>query len=602
MSTPQIEEIKQKLDIVQVVGKYVKDLHKAGRNFQGLCPFHNEKSPSFSVNPELGIFKCFGCGEGGDVISFIQKIERVEFPEALKVAAEMAGIKLEESNTPAQERMRAEKKRLVEANTTVAKYYNYLLTEHAAGKNALAYANKRGLDAEMIKKFNLGYAPDGDNLSKFMQNKGFNPKELIDFGFSVERHGRIYDKFRERLVFPIYSLKGEVVGFSARTLVKDGIPKFLNSPETILYKKSELPYGFYQGKEAIRKQGFVIFFEGNVDIVNSHRVGVENVACPLGTAITPEQLKLVKRYAEKVYFCFDTDTAGYKALLRGIEIAENLGMQHRVVNIGKYHDADELIMAEPALWPKQVAKADNSISYVMNRLLQQYDLGTADGKLGFRDAALTVLRLVRDQVELSHFIQKISKLLDVSDDVLLTMLRKAHTAQPVVVDEKQVQQEKEMAIHEFFNRPSVVEDFISVLLEAQKPLTFEVDAQVFQGKYKLAVNTIIEKQISSANIQSSITTLDDDLRNLLTRIYIDKNKYKFSNERELITELESMYLLIRKKHMESSIKELGPRVDMLDDLSLELFNKFTKAIKQSDARLAQIRLEKIKPKRDAKDQ
>ena len=420
----QIEEIKQKLDISEVIQKYVPELKRSGRNYKARCPFHSEKSASFMVNPDIGIYKCFGCGEGGDVINFIQQIERVNFPEALETAAEIAGVKLEKSRYKKDPDKEAKIKRLKQANKLSAQYYNYLLTKHPAGEGALKYASKRGLIPSIIEKFSLGYAPAGDNLHKFLTGKGFKSEELVNFSLVNKKNNRYYDKFRNRLVFPIHNLKGEVIGFSGRTLEKNGVPKYLNSSETEVYRKSDLPYAIYQAKDSMRKQNFVIVFEGNIDILSSHRLGIENAVCPLGTALTIEQLKAIKRYVDEVYFCFDTDDAGYKALLRGIELAEIVGVKYKSIDIDKYQDADELMMSEPDRWRQCVDQAQHVLEHIFARLIAQNELDSPDGKVTIRDEAIVALKLVRDEVVVNHYIDKLGKLVGESEESLRRRLER----------------------------------------------------------------------------------------------------------------------------------------------------------------------------------
>lgn len=436
----EIEQIKAKLSIADVVKKYVPELNRSGRNYKARCPFHQESSPSFMVNDEMGIFKCFGCGEGGDIFSFVEKIERIPFADALKLTAEWAGVVLPDRTPKKNPEHEKKLQRLKEANTIATKYFNYLLVSHDAGKSALAYTNNRGISNKEIELFQLGYAPEGQSLRNFMIKKGFTDKELLEFSLTVEKRGQFVDKFRDRLMFPIFNLRGEVVGFSGRTLQKDGIPKYLNTGETPIYKKSEVPYGIYQAKDAMRIKNFAIIFEGNVDIVNSHRLGVANVVCPLGTALTIEQLKLIKRYCEQVYFCFDTDEAGFKALLRSIPLAEQLGLQHKVIELGKYHDADDLMMSDAKAWPERIADAVDSLDFVLKQLKQQHDISTASGKQGLRDDFMAVLNNIRDTVVISHYRKKLAGLIDVEPEMI--QLKSMPAKKPIDTDEVQAELEK----------------------------------------------------------------------------------------------------------------------------------------------------------------
>ena len=435
-SRGQIDEIKQKLDIVTVAEKYVRDMKRSGPNYFALCPFHNEKTPSFSINQDLQIYKCFGCGESGDVITFIQKLEGVEFPKALEMAANLAGVVLKNDfkPSPGAEKRNAEKAKILKANSLAMKYFNYILLEHKLGGKAREYCIKRKILGEkgktakekktanqLVEKFQIGVAPEGyNNLKNFLIKKGFKESDLVQWGLLVSKNGKVYDKFRDRLMFPIFNHVGDVVGFSGRQLEKrDYGPKYLNSPETLVYKKKETLYGLFQAREMIRKQNCVVLVEGNVDILSSHRVGVENIVCPLGTALTLEQCKLIKRYADKIYFALDTDEAGEKAMIRGLSLAQQAGLESLALNIGKYQDSDELIMVEPGKWPKVVAKPIDIVDFLMKRFAGQFDLDTVKGKKGFIQKMKPYVNEIVDDFEKKEYIKRIAANAGVDDEELV---------------------------------------------------------------------------------------------------------------------------------------------------------------------------------------
>ena len=428
----QIQEIKEKLDIIQVAEKYLTNMKHSGPNYFALCPFHNEKTPSFSINQDLQIYKCFGCGESGDVITFIQKIEGLDFPKALEKAAQMAGVQLMSYKPdPKREKEYKEKQRIIEANTLAATFYNHLLLNHKNGEIAREYCKNRKITKPIIEKFQIGYAPKGyDNLKRFLQKHGFEENDLLKWGLLVMREDRsrgretgeskAVDKFRFRLMFPIFNHQGEIIGFSGRQIEKsDYGPKYLNSPETLVYKKKETMYGLFQAKDEIRRRGFVILVEGNVDILSSHRVGVPNIVCPLGTALTLEQCKLVRRYAEKVYFRFDTDEAGEKALLRGLEIAENAGLESSALDIGEYQDVDELIMNEPKKWQQSVDQPMEVVEHLINRFSKKFDLTSAKGKSGFIKQIGPYIKAIADPIEKDEYVKKIAVLVEVEESLVL---------------------------------------------------------------------------------------------------------------------------------------------------------------------------------------
>jgi len=419
-----IELVKSKLDIVEVISSYVPTVTRAGANYRALCPFHNEKSPSFMINPSLQIFKCFGCGKAGDAIAFIQEIERLEFPEALKVAAEKAGVELTGRSVQKDEKLEAEKKRLIEANELTAKFYHYILQSHKMGKAGRDYALKRQIDGERMVKFMVGFAPiQNDALKKFLISKGFNEKELVKWGLLVERNGKNIDKFRNRLMQCIFNIRGDVVGFSGRYIgTSKEAPKYLNSPETLVYKKNEMLYGLFHAKEALRKEKFAILVEGNIDILSSHRVGIENIVAPLGTAFTKNQATLLKRYVDEVYFSFDTDSAGTKALIRGMEILEEAGLKHKVIDLTGYQDADQLICTKPEEWPERIKNAKDTVEYLMIKLQEPYDMGSAEGKKAYSSVVLPIVASVKDSVSRNQYVKDLSLNLEVPPDTIINLL------------------------------------------------------------------------------------------------------------------------------------------------------------------------------------
>ncbi len=314
-----IEAIRAAIDIVEVVGEYVP-LRRRGANWFGLCPFHEEKTPSFSVNPHLGIFKCFGCGRGGDVFAFIQQIEHVSFVEAVRMLAERAGIPLPDGEEEADDPRPA----LYHALRFAARFYFEQLTQSEAGQVARAYLKQRGIHPEAVRRFGLGYAPNAwDALLKAATEAGIRSEVLEQAGLVLPRkeRGGYYDRFRHRLMFPIFSHTGRVVGFGGRLLEPDPEqPKYINTPETPVYHKGRILYGLYQARQALRTQEEAILVEGYTDVIALHQAGIEHVVATSGTALTPDQARLLARYVRRVVLLFDADAAGQQAALRSIEL------------------------------------------------------------------------------------------------------------------------------------------------------------------------------------------------------------------------------------------------------------------------------------------
>lgn len=569
-----IEIVKSKLDIVEVIGSYVSELKRSGANYKANCPFHNEKTPSFMVNPSLQIFKCFGCGKAGDVIKFIEEIERVDFLDALNLAAERAGVELSKVPTK-NDKLENEKQRLIEANTLTAKFYNYILTKHQLGKEGKSYAQKRGIDNAMIEKFQVGFAPNARaNLKKFLLARNFTEKELVKWGLLVERGKVTIDKFRNRLLQPIFNLRGEVVGFSGRYIgTNKEAPKYLNSPETLVYKKNELLYGFFQGKEAIRKQNFVILVEGNIDILSSNRIGIQNIVAPLGTSFTLNQAKLVKRFCEEIYFCFDTDEAGIKALIRGLEIVETVGLKHRVINLGSYQDADELIMQAPEMWEKLIDKSENTLEYLTTLLAKDLDLESADGKSKFNYRIVPVLKVVKDEVLLSHYIKKVAQMLEVPAHILTAKLGRGASK----LLDPGVAQSTPIVVEELPSSKLEVY-FLSLLLQTNKLNNFDdLTVDYFQDPQAKEIYTHLAAAGDAADFGKIAEVLDAKTRHIFEEIVLfDISKVKKKDQ-----ELEFTYKRILERYLKKEIFKLRKTLsqDGENEMILQQLNKYTSNLK-----------------------
>jgi DNA primase len=540
-----IELIKSKLDIVEVISSYI-ELKRAGANFKANCPFHNEKTASFMVNPTLQMFKCFGCQKAGDAITFIQEMERVEFIEALKIAAEKAGVVLEEGSFKRNTKEEKEKEKIIEANTLTAKYYNYILKTHNLGKPGREYATRRQLNSEVIETFMFGFAPSKrDNLKKFLISKGFDPKDLIKWGLLVERNGYVVDKFWERLMQPIFNLKGEVIGFSGRYIgTKDGPPKYLNSPETLVYKKNEILYGLYQSKESIRTEKFIIIVEGNIDVVSSHRVGVKNIVAPLGTAFTPQQAKLIKRHSDELYFCFDTDSAGIAALIKGLALAEEAGLKHKVIDVHPFKDSDELICKNPQEWIERIKNAKSIVEYLISLFSQDVDLGSADGKSKFESKIIPVLKALKDEVLLNHYSKEVSMLLEIPETSVLEMVK----SEIKVVLKKQQEDELPKKTSTTLDR-NLEMYLLSLLVQSNTLLNVGLEKDFFLDE---SCRSLFEKFSTLKDLKeigSLKDKLDEESMNVLTTIML----FDITKVKDLDAEIEYIFNRVYAKYLKHEI-------------------------------------------------
>jgi len=389
-----VEEIKQRLEVADVVGSYVQ-LKQSGRNLKAPCPFHHEKTASFMVSPEKGIWHCFGCGEGGDIFKFVMKIEGLDFRGALEMLAKRAGVELK--NVKADSGQAKLKKRLIEAHEWAVKYFQANLLRN---KKALDYVvQKRRLGKQTISDFQIGYAPESwDGLVKALRTKGFSDAELVGAGLAGNRsNGRgIFDQFRGRIMFTICDATGQPVGFTGRVL-GDELPKYLNTPQTLLYDKSRVVFGLHLAKEAIRKSDRVVLVEGNMDVIASHQAGVKEVVAVSGTALTLEQLKALSYLSKNVLLAFDDDRAGLAAAERAIPLAQKLGLNLFIVDLNKQaKDADELIQKDPKLWKAAIDEAKELRQYWLDRSIEQFNIKNNPSgieKVHFIEQMAGILRL-----------------------------------------------------------------------------------------------------------------------------------------------------------------------------------------------------------------
>ncbi|MEK7072866.1 MAG: DNA primase [Patescibacteria group bacterium] len=414
----ETEEIKRRLDIVEFIGEYLPLVRAGGPNMKARCPFHQEKTPSFYISKERQMWHCFGCGEGGDVFSFIMKHEGLEFPEALKLLAERTGIQLAQWNP--QER--SERMRLFEVVEFATKVFEKYLRDSSKAVHARAYLEKRGVSPAMRDAFRLGYAPEGwDTLITLAGQRGIGVPELIKAGLVLQSERGGYDRFRNRLLFPIRDVHGAVVGFTARTLTDDpNEPKYINTPQTPLYNKSAVLYGLDRARQAAKKADLAVVVEGNMDVISCHQAGFENTIAVSGTAFTREQLDLIRRFTTRIAVAFDADAAGIRAAEKGIDLAISEGMQVRVIELpeGAGKDPDEAIKKDPSVWRRAVENAMPVMDWFFAHAFLNADLDQPEAKSAIGRILLPRIARMPDAIERTHWLQQLSKRLNVPEDVL----------------------------------------------------------------------------------------------------------------------------------------------------------------------------------------
>lgn len=413
-----IEEIKAKLDIADIVGEYVP-LKPAGPDrLKARCPFHSEKTPSFMVSRERQIYHCFGCGEGGDLISFVQKMEGLEFPDALRLLAKKANIELP-SYDP---KLNSERTGILEALNLAASFYHEVLLHASTSEPARRYlAHDRKLTDETLEQFTIGYAPEAwDSLMLALRKRGVSDAHLVASGLVVRREKGtgVYDRFRNRIMFPIHDPHGSVIGFGGRALSADDPAKYINTPQTLVYNKSAVLYGLDLAKAEVRKQKVAVVVEGYMDCIASHQAGVTNVVASSGTALTEGQVLLLKRYAPTAALAFDMDPAGETAAKRGIAVAWKEGLDVKVISLPLGKDPDECIRKDPAAWTTAIANAQPILDFYFSRTLDTRDRTKVQDKKEAAKILLPILMLVADSIEQTHYLQKLAQWLNVDEHIL----------------------------------------------------------------------------------------------------------------------------------------------------------------------------------------
>jgi DNA primase len=421
-----IDQIRQSNNIVEVISEYLP-LKKAGSNFRALCPFHQEKTPSFMVSPQKEIFHCFGCGEGGNVFNFLMKHEKISFIEAVERLAERAGISLPKDKASQQEasRISEEKKSLFEINHYAADFFHRCLKSASSAQKAREYLKKRGLGEETINNFGLGYAPgSGGGLLEPAVNRGYS-KELLEKAGLItfsEKRNHYCDLFFDRIIFPISDVQSRIIGFGGRAL-GDQSPKYLNSPETAVFSKGKTLYALNRAKESIQKKNQVIILEGYTDVLTCHEFGIENSVATLGTALTSDHVSIISRYAEQVVIVYDADTAGIKAALRGLDMFIRSGLKVRVVALPQGSDPDDFLRSQGVeKFQREISQSLSLVDYRIKLVLQTTDLNSSEGKVVLVEEVLPTIARIKNLIEQKEEIKKLSRLISVDEETLLLEL------------------------------------------------------------------------------------------------------------------------------------------------------------------------------------
>lgn len=513
------EQIKDRLNVVEVLGEYLK-LEKAGSNYKALCPFHNEKTPSFMVNPEQNFWYCFGCQKGGDIFTFVQEMEGLEFRDTLERLAEKSGVEIPKFQAYNKEE-KSQKQKIYEILEAATRFYQVQLERSANGKKIAEYLHQRNISEEQIKNFRIGYAPDGwDNLLKFLLSQDYLIKDIAQTGLLVFKEGgspenieSYYDRFRDRIIFPVIDVVGRGVGYSARVVPggDEKNAKYINTPQGLVYDKSQILYGIYQARTEIKKRDCVIITEGNMDVAASFSSGLQNIIAVSGTALTKEHVKVLKRYTNNFKFCFDMDEAGQRATKKSIQTCLEEGIDLEIIILPKaYKDINELTIKEPSSWQQVVADSIPVMKYFFDLVFNQYDADDAKGKKMIAHELLNIIKDIDDPIEQSYWLKKLSDRISVDEDVLTRVLEGAKLKKERKGDNEEKSEEIKN-VPKTKDRLSILQErllglfslFFNQLSEESK----NIDESIFDEEYlvfwkKIIVNDKngIEKELSQFEI------------------------------------------------------------------------------------------------------
>lgn len=585
-----LDDIKKKIDIVDLVNSYIP-LKKMGRNFKACCPFHDEKTPSFVVSPDRQIWHCFGgCQDGGDIFKFLMRYENITFYEALKLLAEKAGVKLK--NIDFEDKEWSKKERLLEINKKSAEYYHYLLTKHKLGGTGRKYLEGRKINDKLIETFTLGYSPSSwESLYTYLKKKKFTDEEILRTGLVIKKDkGGYYDRFRGRLMFPLKDTNNNIVGFSGRILDGENKDpsassgqeaKYVNTPETEIYHKRETLFGISLTKDSIRKQNEAIITEGEFDMISCFKEGITNVVAVKGSAVTQEQLRLLKRYTQKLILSLDADFSGNETTKRAIIDAENMEFEIHVVQIDFAKDPDEAIQKDPVKFKQAIKKPIPIYDFIINNALKKYPEKDAFSKKKFAEDVIPFLSYIKNPIIQNYYVKKLSEILEIENSAIEKMLS----------NKKYLPPEKKKVIPEIENiqRQEMLERYlISIIFQNENPIDiFQQMKATLTGEefsivaYKKLFQTFDEysESLKKDNLKFSIDNFvlymtkellpSFDKALLFDTAFFD-TKLQAENYLKLAEDLKKVSLKSRIKLLSENIDEKPENNEMLSELIKQL--------------------------------
>lgn len=561
MLTSPVEEIKSRLDVVQVLGTYLK-LQKAGANWRALCPFHSEKSPSFFVNPARQVWRCFGCGLHGDVFNFIMQIDGVEFGDALRTLAQKAGVELQKA-TPFIAKLHTEKKRLSEVVELAAKFFEKQLMSSKTGQEALVYLKKRGITQESIEKWRLGYAPESkSSLLDFLRGRGYSESEISKAGLLARSDADVFDRFRSRIMFPIQDINSHVIGFGGRIFGEKAqdkdLAKYLNTSNTPLYDKSRVLYGLDRAKIAIRQQDTALIVEGYMDEILVSQAGSENVVAVSGTALTIFHLQILKRYTENLLLSFDMDLGGDTATRRGIDLAIGEGFNVKVVMMEEGKDPADIVAEGGELWKNAVENAKSIFDFYFQTALARFDAKSPEGKKEIAHLILPLIKKVPNKIEQAHWVARLAKELRVKEDDVLGELKKLpeEMARPIVLEDSRTQSKQEPR-----TRKEMIEERVFVLIFQDPKLLPLIDDSAI-SVFSLSGQELLEaiRKNPELDFQTFGNMLSQEHVEFLGQMALEAGKEdweKESEEKNIQAELIQCITYLRHMHLRGALEDIA---------------------------------------------
>jgi DNA primase len=587
-----VEQIKDRLNVSELIGEYLK-LEKAGTNYKALCPFHNEKTPSFMVNAERNFWYCFGCQKGGDIFSFIMEIEGLEFREALERLAERTNVELPKFK-PTDPKIKNQKEKLYEILELSCKFYQYQLEKSQKAEVVKKYLKDRKIKKEQFEEFRIGFArPGWRNLLEFLLSRNHDLVDIARSGLVVQKDGTTgafqedyYDRFRERIMFPVIDVVGRVVGYSARIMPggDESTAKYVNTSQSPIYDKSQVIYGLSQAKVEIKKQDFVIIVEGNLDVVASFSAGVKNVVAVSGTALTKEQIDILKRYTKNFKLCFDMDEAGQKAAAKSIQLCLSNNLETEIILLPEgFKDVNDLVIEDSKIWKKAVEKSRQVMDYFFNKIVNENDKDNPKGKKQIAHKLLNIIKDISDPIEQSYWLRKLSEEIEISEDALTEFLEQVKLKESKTNVKRDQVSEKEATNPPNSGKSNIIklqENLLGLLIVFYEQLKEEAekfDTALLDEDYQDIWNKIINGK--TKKIDDVIGRLEMQTKYIYNQDELKEKDVNFKREWQEVS--NKIKLFRKEKELADIIKDIKTAEEQDDEDSLNMLMKeFSKISKE----------------------